>query len=201
MLRLWAPALIRVSWPPHMRVLQSHSYAPSDIDSYESMDYEEGYQGSDIFPCSATEDSVSQADGFSEYGLARSWSSSSCNELFSPTETLRDIPRSQASRRRPRQRGPHRDRLPHACHSIFVCTHLQPSATRLLPHQDEETHLHIQPVQQVILPAHSPAHPHPLPQRREALFMQCSLLWPAIQPTGQPQNPRTTTSRRKALWL
>lgn len=84
-------------WPPHTRALQSHSYAPSDPDSYESMEYEEGYQGSDIFPCSATEDSASQADAFSDYDLERSWSSSSFNELFTPTETLRDIPRSQAA--------------------------------------------------------------------------------------------------------
>jgi hypothetical protein len=83
-------------WPPTMRLLQSHSYEPSDIDSYESMECEEGYQGSDIFPCSATEDSVSQADALSDYDLARSWSSTSCKELFTPTETLRDIPRSQA---------------------------------------------------------------------------------------------------------
>jgi hypothetical protein len=84
-------------WPPNMRVLQSHSYAPSDLDSYESMEYEEGYQGSETFACSATEDSTSQADAFSDYDLARSWSSSSCNELFTPTDTLRDIPRSQAA--------------------------------------------------------------------------------------------------------
>lgn len=84
-------------WPPQMRLLQNHSYAPSEIGSYDSMEYEEGYQGSEIFPCSATEDSVSQADAFSDYDLARSWSSSSCNELFTPLESLRDIPRSQAS--------------------------------------------------------------------------------------------------------
>jgi hypothetical protein len=84
-------------WPPNMRVLQSHSYAPSDLDSYESMEYEEGYQGSEIFACSATEDSTSQADALSDYDLARSWSSNSCNELFTPTDTLRDIPRSQAA--------------------------------------------------------------------------------------------------------
>lgn len=83
-------------WPPTMRVLQSNSYEQSDNESYESMECEEGYQGSDIFPCSATEDSVSQTDAFSDYDLARSWSSSSCNELFTPTEALRDIPRSQA---------------------------------------------------------------------------------------------------------
>ena len=83
-------------WPPNMRVLASHSYAPSNVDSYESMEYEEDYQGSDIFPCSATEDSTSQADAFSEYDLVRTWSSTSCNELYTPAETLRDVPRSQA---------------------------------------------------------------------------------------------------------
>lgn len=83
-------------WPPSMRVLPSHSYEASDMDSYESMEYDDAGPDSDIFPCSATEDSTSQADGLSDYGLARSWSSSSCNELCTPTETVRDIPRSQA---------------------------------------------------------------------------------------------------------
>lgn len=84
-------------WPPNMRVLQSRSYAPSNVDSYESMECEEDCQGSDIFPCSATEDSTSQADTYSDHGLVRTWSSASCNELYTPVETLRDIPRSQAA--------------------------------------------------------------------------------------------------------
>ena len=53
-------------WPPNMRILQSHPYEPSDLDSYESMEYEESYQGSDVFPCSTTEDSTSQVDAYSE---------------------------------------------------------------------------------------------------------------------------------------
>ena len=83
-------------WPPNMRILQSHPDEPSDLDSYESMEYEESYQGSDVFPCSTTEDSTSQVDAYSEYDLSRSWSSNSCMELSTPIETLRDIPRSQA---------------------------------------------------------------------------------------------------------
>jgi hypothetical protein len=59
-----------------MRVL--HAYEPQDLN---------------MFPCSATDGSTSQIDGFSEYDLARSPSSNSVNEPSTPT----DIPRSQAA--------------------------------------------------------------------------------------------------------